>query len=75
MGPKFSIAGKRVLDRRGNLITVDFGGPGDQPPPTPKFPGAAGSRVFTEGQAPEVSNGLADATLERTVHRRSSQPP
>jgi hypothetical protein len=59
---QFSIAATRVLDRRGNLITVDFGGPRDQPPPTPKFPGAAGSRVPTEGETQEVSNGLANAT-------------
>jgi hypothetical protein len=59
---KFAIAAKRILDRRGNLITVDFSAPRDQPLPTPKFPGAAGSRVPTEGETQEVSNGLANAT-------------
>lgn len=34
----------RIIDRRDNVIAVDFRGPGDPHAPEPKFPGAAGAR-------------------------------
>jgi hypothetical protein len=52
---------ERIVERRGNLIAVDFGVEGDHQPPTPRFPGAPGLRVPFNGDS------HAEAILPVTV--------